>query len=339
MGIKLKENFAGTDIVDRFGKSPTPVPINMKGHHRPFGYYQGILYVGKRGTSLLGIVTKDGIKGHTKGWEVPGKIYDKHRFIYFSKAPKRMTSFLRKLEQTLSFMMPVIISPDWTIKIKDVGTFTIKDYNKRSTPKIRYSTKEERIKLKDLLETSYFSTDQSIKKNVDPPIGSDNKPPRPSADELTDSIINYSKGEISPDRMKKRILQYKLLGGSLEGIFHVVRKILKSSIQKNTMRELQNYYLEGQRFTRSGWRRNDLRESYGVGSLQLRGSDNNIYVEIENSEFIKIGILDKFSNIKADAYIYADEVDKVIKYLEQAKKDLKDPSRQKYKISNLRQGF
>lgn len=330
---KVKEYFAGTDIIDRFGKSPTPVPKNMEGHHRPFGYYQGILYVGERGTSLMSIVTKDGIKGHTKGWEVPGKIYDKHKVIYFSEAPKRMTSFLRELEQTLSFTMPVIISPDWTIKIKNVGTFKLDDYNKRSTPKIRYSTKEGRIKLTELL-------DEAMRlKKVAPPIGSDKEPPVPSADELTDSIIDYSKGTLNPNVMKKRILKYKLLGGSLEGIFHIIRKKVEPSTQRDVMRDLQNYYLEGPKFSRSGWRRNDLRETYGVGALQLRGSDNSIYVEVENSEFIKIGILDKFSNIRADAWVYADEIDKLVQYLEQAKKDLEEPSRQKYKISNLRQGF
>lgn len=326
-----KEYFAGTDLIDRFSKSPAPT-TKFKGEHRPFGYYEGKLYVGPRGSGLTTIVTDDGINNHEKNWKFPGRIYDRHHIIHFSKAPKNMTLFIRELERAFNFARPIVISPDWGIKIDGRKPFKLRDYKKNmgKNPKIRYSTKEG----------NYPSTDQTIKHNVDPPIGSDSPTPRPKAQELEDSIIDFSKYEINPNVMKKRILKYKLLGGSLEGIFHIIKSKVDSNVQREVMRDLQNYYLEGSKFSRSGWRRNDLRETYGVGAMQLRGSDNSIYLDIENDEFIKLGILDKFSNIKADAWIYADEIDKLIQYLEQAKKDLAGMSNNMNQGStHLRQGF
>lgn len=194
------------------------------------------------------------------------------------------------------------------------------------------------IKLKDLLEKTYFSTDKTIKPDYDSPVDSDKETPEPTAHELYDSIVQYASGQLNPSTMKKRVLRYKLLGGALEDIFHVV-KDLDDSVQKDVMRDIQNFYLEGQKFTRSGWRRNDLREAYAVGTLQLKGSDNAIYITIDGEEFLKLGILDKFSNMKSEAWIYADEIDKLIAYLERAKAELTDDVVQKPHTSTLRQGF
>lgn len=325
----FKEYFAGTDIIDRFAKSPAPV-TKFKGEHRPFGYYDGKLYVGPRGSDVSIIVTDDGIKNHVENWKFTGKIYDRHHIIQLPKPPKNMTLFIRELEQAFNFARPIVISPEWGIKINGMKAFRLRDYKKNmgKTPKIRYTTKE----------ASYPSYDQAIRKHVDPPIGSDTEIELTPADEL--GIVEFSRNELNPNVIKKRILKYKLLGGSLEGIFQVIKAKVETSAQKGVLRDLQNYYLEGQKFARSGWRRNDLRETYGVGAMQLRGSDNAIYLDIENDEFIKLGILDKFSNIKADAWIYSDEIDKLIQYLEQAKKDLGSiKNNMNHQGTHLRQGF